>query len=193
MIKRRFLAVVLATTALAVNPAHAWRGGGFGGFHGGGFGGGGFHGGGFDGGVHGVEGFHGPAGGEGAVARGPEGGVGAVYHGPAGGWHAGGVGGYGGTWHADGYHGGGVWGGGYGYHGPAVVNSYYGAGCVACGGAAVLGAAAATYAIGASLATLPAGCNYQIVAGSAYYVCGNTWLNPRYGNNGLYYVVVPPL
>ena len=150
MIKRQFLAVVLAASALSLNPAFAWRGGGFGGFHGGGFGGGGsggggFHGGGFEGG-----GFRGPAGGEGAIVRGP-----------AGGWHAAGVGGYGGTWHADGYHAGGAWGGGYGYHGPAVVNSYYGGGCYACGAAALGGVAA--LAIGASLATLPPACGYRIV------------------------------
>ena len=37
MIKRQFLAALLAASALAVNPAFAWRGGGFGGFHAGGF------------------------------------------------------------------------------------------------------------------------------------------------------------
>lgn len=161
----QFTAGVMA--CLAISPALAWRGGGFGGF-------GGFH----DGG--------------GFVARGPEGGV------VAGGWHAGGVGGYGGTWHADGYHAGGVWGGGYGYHGPVVVNSYYGAGCYACAGAAAIGAAAAVtaarnYAIGATLATLPSGCMNRIVNGVAYYICDNAWLAPRYGNNGVYYVVVNPL
>jgi hypothetical protein len=167
MIKRQFLAVALAAAALTIDPAYAWRGGGFGGFHAGGFGGGGFHGGGFDGG-----GFHG-------------GGV------EGGDWHAGGVGGYGGTWHADGYHAGGAWGGGYGYHGPAVVNSYYRGGCYACGAAAVGGLAA--LAIGASLATLPPACNYQVVGGSAYYNCGGQWLQPQYGYGGVHYVVVPPL
>jgi hypothetical protein len=154
MIKRRILALVLSASALAANPAFAWRGGGFGGFHAGGF--------------HG--GF---AGGDA--------------------WHAGGFHGYGGTWHADGYHAGGVWGGGYGYHGPAVVNSYYGGGCYACAGAAVGLAAAGAYAIGTSLATLPGNCSYRDVYGAAYYVCGNTWLNPQYGANGLYYQVIPPL
>lgn len=185
MIKRSIVAFVLAATALTVSPANAWRGGGFGGFHaggfgGGGFGGGGFRGGGFDGGFHGG-GFDGGFRGDDA----------------AGAWHRGGVGGFGGTWHADGYHAGGAWGGGYGYHGPVVVNHYYGAGCWACGvgglGAAAALGAAATYAIGTSLATLPAGCNYQIVGGGGYYICGNTWLNPVYGANGLYYRVVPPV
>ncbi len=164
MIKRRIMALVLsasaiAASALTVNPAFAWRGGGFGGFHGGGYGGGGFR-----------SDF---AGGDA--------------------WHAGGFHGYGGTWHADGYHAGGVWGGGYGYHGPAVVNSYYGGGCYACAGAAVGLAAAGAYAIGANLATLPPNCYYRLLNGGTYYVCGNTWLNPQYGANGLYYQVVPPL
>jgi len=183
MFKRQILAVVLAASALTINPALAWRGGGFGGFHGGGFGGGGFHG----------DAFHGPAGGEGAVVHGPDGGAAGVYHGPAGGWHAGGYGGYGGTWHADGYHAGGYWGGGYGYHGPAVVNSYYGGGCYACGAAALGVAAATTFAIGASLATLPPACSNRIVGGVAYYVCGGSWLQPQYGYNGVHYVVVPPM
>lgn len=159
-----FPAVVAVMAGLAASPAFAWRGG-FGGFGGGG----------------------------GFVARGPEGGV------VAGGWHGGGAAGWGGTWHGDGYHAG-PW-GGYGYHGPVVVNSYYGGGCYACGaaavgaavGAAAVAGAAASYAIGASLATLPSGCVDRIVGGDSYYVCGSAWLAPRYGNNGLYYVVVNPM
>ncbi|RAI16823.1 hypothetical protein CH337_19300, partial [Rhodoblastus acidophilus] len=54
---RKVLALATAFTAGAAlalpEPAAAFRGGGFGGFHGGGFHGGGFHGGGFHGG-----GFH---------------------------------------------------------------------------------------------------------------------------------------
>lgn len=136
--------------------------------------------------------WRGGFGGGGFVARGPEGGF------AAGGWHGGGAAGWGGTWHADGYHAGNVW--GAGYHGPVVVNSYYGRGCYACGAAAVgavagaaAGAAVASYAIGASLATLPAGCVGRSVAGESYFVCNGAWLAPRYGNNGLYYVVVNPL
>ncbi len=133
--------------------------------------------------------WRGGFGGGGFIARGPNGGF------AAGGWHAGGAAGWGGTWHGDGYHAGGAW-GGYGYHGPVVVNSYYGGGCYACGAAAVGAAAAvsaASYAIGATLATLPAGCVDRLVAGDSYYVCNGAWLAPRYGNNGLYYVVVNPL
>lgn len=138
--------------------------------------------------------WRGGFGGGGFVARGPNGGF------AAGGWHAGGAAGWGGTWHGDGYHAAGAW-GGYGYHGPVVVNSYYGAGCYACGAAAagaVVGAAAVTaaarnYAIGATLATLPGGCVNRIVNGDAFYVCDGAWLAPRYGNNGVYYVVVTPM
>ena len=112
MIKRRIMALVLSASALtastlAVSPAFAWRGGGFGGFHGGDdFGG--YH----------AESFHGPDGGGATVVHGPDGGYAAVGHGPNGGYGAYGA-----------YHG--------GYHGPAVVNSYYGGGCYACAGAAV--------------------------------------------------------
>ena len=38
-----------------------------------------------------------------------------------------------------------------------------------------------------------ASCVDRIVAGESYYVCGSAWLAPRYGNNGVYYVVVNPL
>lgn len=176
----KYLMLAAIGALLAVQPADAFRGGGFGGFGGGG------HIGGFD------EGHAG-----GFVARGPDGGEVA-------GWHAGGTSGSGGTWHADGYHSGGDWGG---YHGPVVVNSYYGGGCFNCGaGAAVAGAAIAgaavgaaaanaenRYIMGATFATLPTGCAYRFINGAAYYVCGNAWLAPQYGNNGVHYVVVPPM
>ena len=88
-----------------------------------------------------------------------------------------------------------------------MVNSYYGGGCWNCGaGAAVAGAAIAgaaigaaaasaenRYMVGATFATLPAGCAYRFMNGAAYYVCGNAWLAPQYGNNGVHYVVVPPM
>jgi hypothetical protein len=173
-------ALALAMASLVAAPAQAWRGGG------------GFA-------------VRGPDGG-GFVAHGPDGGwaAGGVHDGNA--WHAGGVGGWGGTWHADGYHAGG-WGGGYGYHGPVTVNSYYGGGCYGCGAAAgavagaAVGAAAVTgaaiaarnYAIGATLATLPDGCIARVVGGGSYYVCGGAWLQPVYGNDGVYYTVVNPM
>ncbi len=116
--------------------------------------------------------------------------------GEGGAWHAGGVDGNGGTWHNDGYHAG-VVAGGYGYHDATVVNSYYAGGCHNCGGAAVgaaaVAGAAAALTVGATLATLPPACGQRFVGGDAYYVCNGSWLAPRYGNNGVYYVVVDPL
>jgi hypothetical protein len=49
------------------------------------------------------------------------------------------------------------------------------------------------YAVGSLVAAVPSGCPYQVVAGTNYYVCNGTWFQPYYGNNGLYYRVVPPL
>jgi hypothetical protein len=95
----------------------------------------------------------------------------------------------------DGWHGGGAYGGGF--HGPVVVNHYYGGGCWNCGAAAIagaaIGAAAVGYAVGSLVTTVPPGCAYQAVAGTNYYVCNGTWFQPYYGNNGLYYRVVPPM
>jgi len=68
----------------------------------------------------------------------------------------------------DGWHAGGVYAGGF--HGPAVVNHYYGGGCWNCGGAAIagaaIGAAAVGLAVGSLVATVPAGCPYQVVGGA---------------------------
>jgi len=41
------------------------------------------------------------------------------------------------------------------------------------------------------VATPPPGCGYQPSGSINYYVCGATWYRPYYGNNGLYYRVVP--
>jgi len=46
--------------------------------------------------------------------------------------------------------------------------------------------------MGAIYATLPAGCITPNVGGQSYYLCGNTWFQPSYGANGVYYRVVPP-
>ena len=40
-------------------------------------------------------------------------------------------------------------------------------------------------------ATVPAGCVTPNVQGNTYYLCGNTWFQPSYGANGVYYRVVP--
>ena len=39
--------------------------------------------------------------------------------------------------------------------------------------------------------TLPAGATTASVGGTTYYVSGNTWFQPSYGANGVYYRVVP--
>jgi hypothetical protein len=39
--------------------------------------------------------------------------------------------------------------------------------------------------VGSLVATVPAGCPYQVVGGTNYYVCNGTWYQPYYGNNGL--------
>jgi ABC-type sugar transport system substrate-binding protein len=77
------------------------------------------------------------------------------------------------------------------------VNHYYGGGCWACGGAALaagaVAGAAAAYAIGSTVATIPPACGNRYVGGVNYFVCGGTWFQPFYGNNGVYYRVVAPL
>ncbi|MFN8642244.1 MAG: hypothetical protein U0802_11535 [Candidatus Binatia bacterium] len=51
--------------------------------------------------------------------------------------------------------------------------------------------ASATYPIGAIYATVPASCSPTTLAGVTYYLCGNSWLQPSYGANGVFYRVVP--
>jgi hypothetical protein len=48
-----------------------------------------------------------------------------------------------------------------------------------------------SYTMGAMYPTLPAGCAKPTVQGVTYYLCGNTWFQPNYGANGVYYKVVP--
>jgi len=45
--------------------------------------------------------------------------------------------------------------------------------------------------IGAIYATPPAGCSPTTLASTTYYLCGNNWLQPSYGANGVFYRVVP--
>ena len=47
------------------------------------------------------------------------------------------------------------------------------------------------YTTGEIVGTLPAGCANPSVNGVNYYLCGNTWFQPSYGANGVYYRVVP--
>ena len=111
--------------------------------------------------------------------------------------------------------------GGYpAYHPPVAVSYYSGSGCYGCAaGGAVVGvaaraavasasAAAATssaynagvaagaapvgaYVVGANYAVIPSGCATPTMQGTTYYLCGNTWFQPIYGANGIYYRVVP--
>jgi hypothetical protein len=53
------------------------------------------------------------------------------------------------------------------------------------------GAASTAYSMGEIVATVPAGCGTPTVGGMTYYLCGNTWFQPAYGANGVYYRVVP--
>ncbi|BAN27546.1 hypothetical protein [Caballeronia insecticola] len=52
-------------------------------------------------------------------------------------------------------------------------------------------AAGTSYAMGNVYPTLPAGCFRPSNVNGTYYVCGNSWLAPAYGANGVYYRVVP--
>ncbi len=71
--------------------------------------------------------------------------------------------------------------------GPA--RAQYTAGVAA--GVAVGGAASPTYAMGGIYPAPPPGCAKPTVGGNTYYLCGNTWFQPNYGANGVYYRVVP--
>jgi hypothetical protein len=51
--------------------------------------------------------------------------------------------------------------------------------------------ASTTYVMGNVYPTLPSGCAMPNVHGTTYYLCGNTWFQPTYGANGVYYKVVP--
>lgn len=48
-----------------------------------------------------------------------------------------------------------------------------------------------SFEMGAIYAVLPAGCISPRVQSGTYYLCGNTWFQPAYGANGVYYRVVP--
>ncbi len=48
-----------------------------------------------------------------------------------------------------------------------------------------------SFEMGAIYAALPAGCIKPKVQSGTYYMCGNTWFQPSYGANGVYYRVVP--
>ena len=66
----------------------------------------------------------------------------------------------------------------------AATTNAYNAGVAA-------GAASASYSMGEIVAAAPTGCATPTVGGMTYYLCGNTWFQPAYGANGVYYRVVP--
>ncbi|MFL9869714.1 hypothetical protein PQR67_36575 [Paraburkholderia fungorum] len=77
-------------------------------------------------------------------------------------------------------------------HNTAVAANAYNAGYVA--GATTAPPQSATvntsFAPGAIYAVLPTGCISPSVHGGTYYLCGNTWFQPAYGANGVFYRVV---
>jgi len=66
-------------------------------------------------------------------------------------------------------------------NGAATTNAY---------NAGVAAGAASAYSMGEIVAAAPTGCATPNVGGNTYYLCGNTWLQPAYGANGVYYRVV---
>jgi hypothetical protein len=76
--------------------------------------------------------------------------------------------------------------------GSANTTAAYSAGVVAGAGAATtVVVVPTTYVTGAIYATVPAGAVSINKGGTTYYLSGNTWFQPAYGANGVYYHVVP--
>src|SRR5262245_42516351 len=59
------------------------------------------------------------------------------------------------------------------------------------GDVVLLPTSSTTYVMGVNYAAIPGGCATPTVSGQSYYLCGNTWFQPFYGANGVYYKVVP--
>ena len=72
----------------------------------------------------------------------------------------------------------------------AATSAAYNAG-VATGAAVASAPPPGTYAMGVNYAALPAGSMSINKNGATYYLNGNTWFQPAYGANGVYYTVVP--
>ena len=45
--------------------------------------------------------------------------------------------------------------------------------------------------VGESVTVLPPGAKSLVVNGAQYYQAGSTWYHPAFGNNGVYYTIVP--
>ena len=80
-------------------------------------------------------------------------------------------------------------------NGPGAVHLLFnnaGVAAGASGAAAPAGApAGGNYVMGVAYASLPPGCISPNVHGTTYFLCGNTWFQPSYGANGVFYRVVP--
>ena len=73
--------------------------------------------------------------------------------------------------------------------GSANTTAAYSAGVAA--GAKTVTTAQTTYVMGAIYPTVPPGSTSINKNGATYYLNGNTWFQPSYGANGVYYRVVP--
>ena len=66
-------------------------------------------------------------------------------------------------------------------------NNAYGAGY----SAGMSASAPSTMPMGTTFVSLPSGCGLRTVSGATFYQCGNSWVRPAYGANGVFYTVVP--
>jgi hypothetical protein len=131
-------------------------------------------------------------------------------------WGGGGRGEWRNAGQSNGVGGGGVNGGGVQVP-PAGLDPYYGGGCWHCSpwgiardsaaatAGAMIGEAAVapylgtvygspnSYTVGSVVTSIPPGCSGRAASGANYYVCNGTWFQPYFGNNGVYYRVVPPM
>ena len=71
----------------------------------------------------------------------------------------------------------------------AATSAAYSAG-VATGATMASAPASGTYVMGVNYASLPTGSMTIDKNGATYYLSGNTWFQPSYGANGVYYRVV---
>ncbi|WP_097139769.1 MULTISPECIES: hypothetical protein [unclassified Pseudomonas] len=69
----------------------------------------------------------------------------------------------------------------------SASNNAYGAGY----SAGMMASAPPTMPMGSTFVSLPSGCGLRTVSGGTFYQCGNSWVRPAYGANGVFYTVVP--
>ena len=66
-------------------------------------------------------------------------------------------------------------------------NNSYGAGY----NAGMMASAPPTMPMGSTFVSLPTGGGLRTMSGQTFYQCGNSWVRPAYGANGVFYTVVP--